>query len=131
MRVRTDTDRIAATAALTLLALVACAPKQRIPLDACHAEQLTVYVDGRLLEPGRELELTSNVPHKLFFKREGQPPRLVVLRSTEDAEGNAVLEPADPCQEVVAIGLDRKLQLDVDESEAPPPPPDPGTRPSP
>ena len=87
MRARSHTDRLLAAGALAALALVACAPKQRIPLDTCVAEQVTVYVGGRLLEPGRELELTSDEPHKMFFKRAGQPPRLVVLQVAEDADG--------------------------------------------
>lgn len=119
MRAPRHTDRTAAALALCALALLAgCAAKQRIPLDQCVAEKVTVYVDGRLLEPGKDLELSSNVPHKMFFKRSGHQSRLVVLESTKDEAGRPLLKPEDPCQELVAIGLDRNLQLDVDDSGA-------------
>jgi hypothetical protein len=121
MRAPRQTVRIAAALALSAPALLAgCAAKQRIPLDQCVAEKVTVYVDGRLLEPGKELELSNDVPHKMFFKRSGQQSRLVVLESTKDEAGRPVLKPEDPCQELVAIGLDRNLQLDVDDSGAEP-----------
>jgi hypothetical protein len=102
-------------AALALAALLACAPKQRIPLDACVSEEVVVYVDGRLLETSEALELRSDEPHKLFFKRPGEPPRLVVLEARADGEGRPHLEPADPCAELVAIGLGRELTIEVEE----------------
>ena len=46
MRARSHTDRLLAAGALAALALVACAPKQRIPLDTCVAEQVTVMPVG-------------------------------------------------------------------------------------
>jgi hypothetical protein len=118
--------RIAAAAALA--ALCACAPKQRIPLDRCVSEEVVVYVDGRLLEQGpASLELRSDEPHKLYVKRPGEPPRLVVLEPTQDGEGRPRLEPADPCTELVAVGLDRELTIEVDEhgGAAQPEPPRP------
>lgn len=122
-RSRARAGRVAAAAALTLFA---CAPKQRIPLDACVSEEMIVYVDGRLLEPGpAALELRSDQPHKLYVKRPGEPPRLVVLETTADGEGRPRLEPADPCRELVAIGLDRELTIEAEEpagGAAPPAP---------
>jgi hypothetical protein len=103
-------------AAIALGALCACAPKQRIPLEACVSEEMVVYVDGRLLEKGPAgLELRSDEPHKLYIKRPGEPPHLVVLETTVDGEGRARLEPADPCREIVARGLDRELTIEVED----------------
>ena len=107
---------LAATAAL---AAAACAPKQRIPLDACVTEKVVVYVDGRLLESDpASLELRSDEPHKLYIKRPGEPPRLVVLEATPDPEGRLRLEPADPCSEIVAVGEGRELTIEVDDKAA-------------
>ena len=107
---------LAATAAL---AAAACAPKQRIPLDACVTDKVVVYVDGRLLESDpASLELRSDEPHKLYIKRPGEPPRLVVLESTPDRDGRLRLEPADPCSEVVAVGEGRELTIEVDDGAA-------------
>jgi hypothetical protein len=117
MSSRRRTRALAAVAALA--ALCACAPKQRIPLDACVTEKVVVYVDGRLLESDpASLELRSDEPHKLYIKRPGEPPRLVVLDPAPDRDGRLRLEPADPCSEVVAVGEDRKLTIEVDDGAA-------------
>ncbi|HXK21847.1 MAG TPA: hypothetical protein VMS55_04125 [Myxococcota bacterium] len=106
-------------AAAALAALSACAPKQRIPLDACVTEKVVVYVDGRLLESDpASLELRSDEPHKLYIKRPGEPPRLVVLEATPDQDGRLRLEPADPCSEIVAVGEGRELTIEVDDGAA-------------
>jgi len=92
---------------------------QRVPLDACVTEKVVVYVDGRLLESDpASLELRSDEPHKLYIKRPGEPPRLIVLDATPDRDGRLRLEPADPCSEVVAVGEGRELTIDVDEGAA-------------
>jgi hypothetical protein len=107
---------LAGAVVLSQVALLACAPKQRIPLDECVNEKVVVYVDGRMLEVSpAALELRSDEPHKLYIKRPGEPPHLVVLEPTQDGEGNPRLEPADPCKEVIAVGLDRELTIEVDE----------------
>ena len=112
-------------AALSLASLLACAPKQRIPLEECVVENVVVYVDDRLLEVSpADLELRTDEPHKLYIKRPGQRPQLVVLEPTQDGEGRPRLEPADPCKELVAVGLDRELTIEVDETGAPAPRPD-------
>jgi len=114
--------RIAVVAAVSVL--FACAPKQRIPLDACVTEEVVVFVDGRLLEDSEGfVELRSDEPHKLYFKRPGEPPHLVVLETDEDAEGRPRLLPADPCRELLAVGLDRELTIEIDEDSAAPPRP--------
>lgn len=114
--------RMAVVAAVSVL--FACAPKQRIPLDACVTEQVVVFVDGRLLEDAEGfVELRSDQPHKLYFKRPGEPPHLVVLETAPDDEGRPSLMPVDPCREVLAVGLDRELTIEVDEDSAAPPRP--------
>jgi hypothetical protein len=114
--------RIAVVAAVSVL--FACAPKQRIPLDACVTEEVVVFVDGRLLEDAQGfVELRSDQPHKLYFKRPGEPPHLVVLEADPDEEGRPRLLPADPCRELLAVGLDRELTIEIDEDSAAPPRP--------
>jgi hypothetical protein len=114
MSSRRRTRALAAAAALC-----ACAPKQRIPLDSCVTDKVVVYVDGRLLDSDpASLELRSDEPHKLYIKRPGEPPRLVVLESAPDREGRLRLEPADPCSEVVAVGERRELTIEVDDGAA-------------
>ena len=117
--------RIAVVAAVS--ALFACAPKQRIPLDACVTEEVVVFVDGRLLEDAQGfVELRSDQPHKLYFKRPGEPPHLIVLEAGADPDGRPLLIPADPCRELLAVGLDRELTIEVDEDpDASPPAPGP------
>jgi hypothetical protein len=101
------------------LVAAACAPKQRIPLEACVTDKVVVYVDGRLLESDpASLELRSDEPHKLYIKRPGEPPRLVVLEAAPDREGRLRLEPADPCSEIVAVGEGRELTIEVDDGPA-------------
>ncbi|HVH19445.1 MAG TPA: hypothetical protein VNF72_14180 [Myxococcota bacterium] len=124
-RRRLGARSLAAAAVLLQTALLACAPKQRIPLEECVNEKVVVYVDGRMLEVSpAALELRSDQPHKLYIKRPGEPPYLVVLEPTPDGEGRPRLEPADPCKEIVAVGVGRELTIEVDEEKAPAPRPE-------
>ena len=60
-----------------------------------------MFVDGRLLDGSTEfVELRSDEPHKLYFKRAGEPPHLIVLEAGSDDEGRPRLQPADPCREL-------------------------------
>lgn len=104
--------RVAIAAAL---AGSGCASTQTVPLE-CLSEEVRVYVDGRLLEQNPDaLELDTDEPHKLYFKREGHEPQLVVLESVVDAEGKARLSPADVCVELVPVGLARELTIEAEE----------------
>jgi hypothetical protein len=104
---------IAATAVAALLA--GCATKQAVPLH-CVTEEVVVYVDGRLLAEDPDLlELSADEPHKLYFKRPGYEPQLVVLDPRADADGHPVLEPRDVCAELRPIGLDRELTIETEE----------------
>ena len=112
---------IAATAlAVFPLALAGCATKQRVPLE-CVAEEVQIYVDGRLLEGQPDaIDLRVDEPHKLYFKREGHEPRLVVLQPDAGADGTLRLEPGDVCVELVPVGLGRELTIELDEERAAP-----------
>ncbi|MGH0028435.1 MAG: hypothetical protein ACQGVC_01485 [Myxococcota bacterium] len=106
-----------ATAAL----LAGCSTTQTIPLGGCVSDEVRVYVDGRLLEENPDLlELDAESPHKLYFKRPGHEPQLIVLEPGTDADGRARLEPADVCAELVPVGLDRELVIEADEEEVAP-----------
>lgn len=105
----------AAALGILLLAVAGCATKQRIPLE-CVAEEVQIYVDGRLLEGQPDaIDLPVDEPHKLYFKREGHEPQLVVLRPGEAADGTAQLEPRDVCVELVPVGLGRRLTIEAEE----------------
>jgi hypothetical protein len=119
------TGRIFVVAFAACAGLVACAPKQTVPFEACDIAKVTVYVDGRLLRPGsKSPELRADLPHKLFFKQEGREPRLIIMEPTQDG-GAFRLEPADPCAEVLAAPLDREIKVEVDEHDTVTPVPEP------
>jgi hypothetical protein len=105
--------------ALAALALPACAPKQRLPLD-CVPATVTVYVDGRALE-GRpaSIELKANEPHKIFVKGPGYEPRLVVFEPHYRDDGSLELIPQDACLKLVPVPVERELDLHVEEPKGP------------
>lgn len=105
-------------AALGLMPL-ACATTQEIPLG-CVEEEVQIFVDGRLLEGDpRSVSLRADRPHKLFFKREGEPPQLVVLEPGTGPDGEPRLVPSDPCVHLVPVGLGRELTIEVEEDAGP------------
>lgn len=98
---------------------IGCASTQTIPLD-CMSEEMVIYVDGRMLEEHGALELRADEPHKLYFKHPGHEPQLIVLEPREGMDGGYVLEPANVCVELRAVGLDRELTVEVeDDADAP------------
>jgi hypothetical protein len=107
--------RIALVAVATLAAGVACAAKQRVPLD-CVPDEVTVYVDQRALEAVPEtLELRSDRPHKVYLKGPGYEPQLIVLEPRRDEGGRTTLHPDRICVELVPVGVDRQLTLEIEE----------------
>jgi len=99
-----------------LLAL-GCAAKQQVPLD-CITEEVVVYVDGKLLEEHPDaLQLRADEPHKIYFKRPGHEPELVVLDTTTGADGKPQLSPANVCIELVPIGLGRELTIEAEDGD--------------
>jgi hypothetical protein len=101
--------------------LVGCiASKQPIPLE-CVPEEVSIYVDGKLLEDHPDsITLSRDESHKIFLKRPGYEPELLVLESLEGPDGKPVLSNADVCVELVPIGLGRELTLEGENDvEAP------------
>jgi hypothetical protein len=97
------------------LATGACAPKQRIPLEAGPAP-LWLYVDGEL-QPALpdEIELRSDRDHMLYFKKPGYASELVVLESRE-RDGRARLEPGAVRVELAPRGgSGRDLEIETEE----------------
>ncbi|MGH0034933.1 MAG: hypothetical protein ACQGVK_07885 [Myxococcota bacterium] len=82
-----------AVVAVAALFTVACAPLQVVEL-AVEPTPSSVHVDGEVVEPvPGALELRADRDHKLFFKRDGYRPALVVLQSRA-GEAGPRLEPA-------------------------------------
>ncbi|MEE3330228.1 MAG: hypothetical protein VX246_05110 [Myxococcota bacterium] len=109
--------RLALLASAVLLAAQpGCAPKQRIPLDVGPGPVL-VFIDGELvLETPEEVELRADRDHKVFVKREGYTPQMVVLETSE-LDGRDRLQPAR-----VDVRLERRLgqrEVEVDAEEEP------------
>jgi hypothetical protein len=97
-----------------------CATTQEVPLE-CVAEEVQIFVDGRLLERrASEVELRADVPHKLYFKREGHEPQLVVLEPEEGPDGSWQLVPDDVCVRLVPVGLGRELVIEAEERDGAP-----------
>jgi hypothetical protein len=94
-------------------AALGCASKQHIALD-CVPHEVSVYVDGRLLEKTPEsIELRRDRAHTVFFKGGGYRPQMVVLRS-EDVNGEKHLSPADVCTEAVFVETQPEVQIEVE-----------------
>ncbi len=104
-----------------MLAALACAPLQRVPLDL-SPEGVRVYVDGVRVErpPPAGLELRADRPHVLFFKKEGHRPQQVVLRAVDLAGGQHRLEPERVAIQLVPL-VPRGLDLEVELEDQPPP----------
>jgi hypothetical protein len=118
--------RIAFVVVATLAIGIACAAKQRVPLD-CVPEEVTVFVDQRALDELPEtLELRSDRPHKIFLKGPGYEPQLIVLEPRRGDDGTSKLHPDRICVELVRVGVDRQLELEIEEDgDALPGAPDP------
>ena len=103
------------------LGLAGCfASKQQIPLDCVHRE-VTVYVDGEQLE-GRpdSISLSRDESHKIYLKRPGYAPQLLVLESVDGPDGTAQLASSDVCIDLVPVGVGRELTIEGENDvEAP------------
>jgi len=83
----------AARLALAVALCAGCAPLQVVPLDVGPGA-VEVFVDGARAEGApSELELRADRDHKIYLKRAGYVPELVVLESRR-VEGRDRLEPA-------------------------------------
>jgi hypothetical protein len=104
-------------------ALLACAPKQKIPL-ACVPRDVVIYVDGtRLEKTPSDLDLRSDEPHTLYFKGPDFKPELVVLDS-EEIDGKARLSPSEVCVKPRYVRVNRELTMEIDPDVSAAPPPD-------
>lgn len=109
--------RRSASVLFAALGLAGCASTQSVVLD-CVPQEVSVYVDGRLLEPGvGEVVLRTDEPHKIYVKGRGYRPMLVVLQPTRDAEGRETLDADRVCLEPVLVGQGRELELRPEEPE--------------
>ena len=98
---------------VTSILVAGCAARQRISLD-CVPSDVTIYVDKKALDGvPEELQLSTDEPHTLFFKREGFEPTMVVLEP-EDTEAGPALAPADPCVELHFVERTREIQIEVE-----------------
>jgi hypothetical protein len=100
---------------LTVTVVAGCATStQSIRIDCVPAE-VSVYVDGRLLEESPDVVLLrTDAPHKIFVKGPGYEPRLVVLEPELDRDGRLHFDTNELCIEVVPIGQHRELEVEVE-----------------
>ena len=102
-------------------AALGCSTTQTVDLR-CVPSEVTVYVDGRELDEVPEsIELSQDEAHKLFFKGGPYEPQMVVLESTETAEGERRLEPADLCSETTFVRMRPEVEVSVDPADEPMP----------
>jgi hypothetical protein len=93
--------------------LVGCfASKQQIPLD-CVPREVEIYVDGELLKDRPDaVSLTRDESHKIYLKRPGYAPELLVLAPQPGPDGTNRLLAADVCVDLVPVGVDRELTIE-------------------
>jgi hypothetical protein len=110
-------NRHRAAAALVLpFALAAgCVSTQTVRI-ACVPQDVSVYVDGRLLE-GSEAELRTDRAHKIFAKGPGYEPRLVVIEPEPGEDGHPAFRDDEVCMRIVPIGMGRELDVEVEPGE--------------
>jgi hypothetical protein len=104
-------------ALLAALCAAGCASSQSVRIR-CVPHEVSVYVDGRLLE-GDEASLRTDRPHKIYAKGPGYQSRLVVLEPEVDERGRGAFRDDDLCIEVVPIGMNRELEVDVERDARP------------
>jgi hypothetical protein len=76
-----------------------------------------VYVDGRLLEDApKEIELSKDESHTLFFKGGGYQSQMILLESRE-RDGEDVLENADLCSRLKLIEMDPNVKIEADPDD--------------
>jgi hypothetical protein len=109
--------RVGSLAALAALAAAGCATSQTVHIT-CVPREVSVYVDGRLLE-GDSADLRTDRAHKIYAKGAGYEPQLVVLEPEVGADGHPAFPDRDLCLRVVPVGMGRELEIHV-EPGAPP-----------
>lgn len=95
-----------------------CATTQTVDLE-CVPQEVTVFVDGRELEPTPEsIELTRDEAHKIYFKGGAYETQMVVLESRE-VDGDSRLEPAEVCTETAFVKMRPEVEIHVDPEDEP------------
>ncbi len=95
-----------------LTVVFGCAAKQPIPLD-CVPREVEIYVDGELLEERPDsITLTRDEAHKIYLKRPGYAPELLVLQPEPGPDGTNQLDASDVCVELVPVGVERTLTIE-------------------
>jgi hypothetical protein len=106
------------TVSIAVLVWAACAPKQRVPLDLGPAP-VELYVDGALAtEVPLEVKLRADRDHKIFVKRAGYVPELVVLE-TREVDGRYGLAPAEVRIRLRPIAGDPDLEIEEEDPDGP------------
>jgi hypothetical protein len=108
--------RAAAAPVLALALAAGCVSTQTVRI-ACVPRDVSVYVDGQLLE-GNEAALRTDRAHKIFAKGPGYEPRLVVIEPETGDDGRPVFRDDELCMQVVPIGMGRELEVEVEPGEA-------------
>ena len=102
---------------LALLAALGCASTQTVRI-ACVPREVSVYVDGRLLE-GDQTALRTDRAHKIYAKGPGYAPRLVVVEPEVGDDGRARFADDELCVQLVPVKVGRELELEVERSAEP------------
>jgi hypothetical protein len=109
-RHRSSAALVACLAAFSAAGVAGCATTQKVRVE-CVPQKVTVYVDGRELE-GKEVELSTDRPHKIYAKGPGYEPRLVVLEPEKGPDGRPAFASDSVCLEVVPVAIGREIELD-------------------
>ena len=116
LRARVSTVVFAAAVAAAL----GCASTQRISL-ACVPKNVSVYVDGRLLEGSPEtLKLAKDEAHTVFLKGGGYQSQMLVFESRE-RDGKPELDPADLCSRLKFIEMQPEVKIELEPGAVPAP----------
>ncbi len=102
----------------TVLAALGCASTQTVRI-ACVPREVSVYVDGRLLE-GDETALRTDRAHKIYAKGPGYEPRLVVVEPEVGDDGRARFADDALCVRLVPVKMGRELEVEVEPGAEPP-----------
>lgn len=103
--------REAVVIAMGLVLFLGCAARQWVPLDLGPGA-VELYVNGdRAQEVPPEVELRADRDHKLFVKKPGYVPELVVIE-TREVEGRETLVPGGVRVRLLPIAGDRRIEIE-------------------
>ena len=103
--------REAVVIAMGLVLFLGCAARQWVPLDLGPGA-VELYVNGdRAQEVPPEVELRADRDHKLFVKKPGYVPELVVIE-TRVVAGRETLVPGGVRVRLLPIAGDRRIEIE-------------------